>query len=88
MARRSEFVEHVVELMRSFGAVEPKSMFGGWGLSTGKAWFDDIRLEAMGAADQLPVIAEIDAASERAHLVHLAHDRQCNPQVQQTSQCD
>lgn len=32
MARRSEFVEHVVETMRAFGAVEAKSMFGGWGL--------------------------------------------------------
>lgn len=32
MAKRSEFVEHVVETMRPFGAVEAKSMFGGWGL--------------------------------------------------------
>jgi DNA transformation protein len=32
MPKRSEFVEHVVETMRRFGPVEPKSMFGGWGL--------------------------------------------------------
>ena len=32
VVKRSEFVEHVVELMRAFGAVEPRSMFGGWGL--------------------------------------------------------
>jgi DNA transformation protein len=32
MARASAFVEHVVETMRAFGAVEAKSMFGGWGL--------------------------------------------------------
>ena len=32
MAKRSEFVEHVVELLRTFGRVEAKSMFGGWGL--------------------------------------------------------
>jgi DNA transformation protein len=32
MARRSEFVEHVVETMRAFGDVTAKSMFGGWGL--------------------------------------------------------
>jgi DNA transformation protein and related proteins len=32
MARRSEYVEHVLELMRGFGAVQAKPMFGGWGL--------------------------------------------------------
>ena len=30
--KRSEFVEHVVETMRGFGAVEARPMFGGWGL--------------------------------------------------------
>ncbi|HET7731552.1 MAG TPA: TfoX/Sxy family protein [Usitatibacter sp.] len=32
MAKRNEFVEHVIETMRAFGPVEAKSMFGGWGL--------------------------------------------------------
>jgi DNA transformation protein len=32
MPKRSQFVDHVVETMRAFGAVESKSMFGGWGL--------------------------------------------------------
>ena len=32
MAKRSEFVDHVVELMRGLGAVQPKPMFGAWGL--------------------------------------------------------
>ena len=32
MPRRSEFVEHVVEMLRAFGPVEARSMFGGWGL--------------------------------------------------------
>ena len=32
MAKRSEYVEHVLESMRAFGPVEAKSMFGGWGL--------------------------------------------------------
>jgi DNA transformation protein len=32
MPKRNQFVEHVVETMRRFGAVEAKSMFGGWGL--------------------------------------------------------
>ena len=32
MAKRSEFVEHVVEMMRGLGAVQAKPMFGAWGL--------------------------------------------------------
>ena len=32
MAKPTAFVEHVVEFMTPFGLVEPKSMFGGWGL--------------------------------------------------------
>jgi len=32
MLKRSEFVEHVVETLRTFGPVEARAMFGGWGL--------------------------------------------------------
>ena len=32
MPKRSEFVEHVIEMMRSFGPVTARTMFGGWGL--------------------------------------------------------
>jgi DNA transformation protein len=32
MPKRSEFVEHVLELMRPLGAVQARRMFGGWGL--------------------------------------------------------
>ena len=32
MAKRSEFVEHVVELMQGLGPVQSKPMFGAWGL--------------------------------------------------------
>ena len=32
MQKRSEFVDHVVELMRGLGAVQAKPMFGAWGL--------------------------------------------------------
>jgi DNA transformation protein len=39
MNPRSEFVEHVLETMRTFGAVEHKSMFGGWGLYHGGLFF-------------------------------------------------
>jgi DNA transformation protein len=27
-----QFVEHVIEILRAFGPVEPRRMFGGWGL--------------------------------------------------------
>jgi DNA transformation protein and related proteins len=32
MTPRGEFVEHVLDTLRAFGPVEPKAMFGGWGL--------------------------------------------------------
>ena len=32
MPKASEFVSHVVELMRGLGAVQAKPMFGAWGL--------------------------------------------------------
>ena len=35
----NEFVEHVVETMREFGAVTAKQMFGGWGLYHDGAFF-------------------------------------------------
>jgi len=31
-------------------------LFGGWGLATGKAWYDDVRLERLSAADLKPTI--------------------------------
>lgn len=39
MAKRSEYVEHVLETMKSFGPVEARSMFGGWGLYRHGAFF-------------------------------------------------
>ena len=39
MVRRNEFVEHVVEMMRAFGPVEAKPMFGAWGLYHQGAFF-------------------------------------------------
>jgi DNA transformation protein len=39
MNPRGEFVEHVLETMRTFGAVDPKAMFGGWGLYHGGLFF-------------------------------------------------
>jgi DNA transformation protein len=39
MDPRGEFVEHVLDTMRTFGIVERKSMFGGWGLYHGGLFF-------------------------------------------------
>ena len=47
MPRRSEFVEHVIETMRRFGAVEARSMFGGWGLYHREAFFALIAEDAL-----------------------------------------
>ena len=41
--------------------VQVNCLFGGWGLATGKAWYDDIRLEKLSTKDWKPGIA-IDAA--------------------------
>ncbi|MBL7040477.1 MAG: alpha-L-arabinofuranosidase [Pirellulaceae bacterium] len=55
-----------VELMFDTGGqveVQVNCLFGGWGLATGKAWYDDIRLEAVNLKDWKPSIA-IDAAKK------------------------
>jgi DNA transformation protein len=39
MPKPNEFVEHVVETMRDFGAVRTKRMFGGWGIWRDEAFF-------------------------------------------------
>lgn len=61
---RNDFVEHVVETMREFGAVTPKQMFGGWGL------YHDGLFFALIAADTLylKVDEENQAAFEAAGL--------------------
>ena len=41
-------------------AVQVNCLFGGWGLATGKAWYDDIRLEKLSTANWEPRIS-IDA---------------------------
>jgi DNA transformation protein and related proteins len=47
MAKRNEFVEHIVETMRSFGRVVVKAMFGGWGLYHRGAFFALIAGDAL-----------------------------------------
>ena len=32
MAKRSEFVEHLLDLLRPLGEVKARAMFGGWGI--------------------------------------------------------
>jgi alpha-N-arabinofuranosidase len=41
--------------------VQVNCLFGGWGLATGKAWYDDVRLEKVSMEDWQPRIS-IDAA--------------------------
>ncbi len=47
MAKRSEFVDHVVETMRLFGPVDAKPMFGGWGLYNAGLFFALIAEDAL-----------------------------------------
>src|SRR6185295_20300240 len=58
MPKRSEFIEHVIETMRSFGPVTARTMFGGWGLYHDGVFFalvfDDtlyLKSDATNAAD-------------------------------------
>ncbi len=49
-----------VEVMFDTGRqveVQVNCLFGGWGLATGKAWYDDLRLEALSLKDWKPSIA-------------------------------
>ena len=39
MPKPTEFVQHVVETLRTFGPVETKPMFGGWGMYHQGAFF-------------------------------------------------
>ncbi len=48
-------------------AVQVNCLFGGWGLMTGKAWYDDIRLEVVSLKDWKPNLA-IDA-TKKGHPV-------------------
>jgi DNA transformation protein len=47
MAKRSAFVDHVIETMRLFGLVEARSMFGGWGLYHGGVFFALVAEDAL-----------------------------------------
>jgi alpha-N-arabinofuranosidase len=43
-------------------AVQVNCLFGGWGLATGKAWYDDVSLELLSRSPPLPQRITIDAA--------------------------
>jgi len=43
-------------------AVQVNCLFGGWGLATGKAWYDDLRLEKVGERPMPDPALRIDAA--------------------------
>lgn len=42
-------------------AVQVNCLFGGWGLATGKAWYDDVSLELLSKSPSLPLSIAIDA---------------------------
>jgi len=43
-------------------AIQVNCLFGGWGLATGKAWFDDVALELLSRSPPLPLSIVVDAA--------------------------
>jgi alpha-N-arabinofuranosidase len=48
-------------------AIQVNCLFGGWGLATGKAWYDDLRLERLSTKALRPAVT-IDAAQTRPPL--------------------
>lgn len=58
MARRNEFVEHVVDRLTPLGAASARAMFGGWGI------YLDGRMVALVTRDQLYL--RTDAATRAA----------------------
>ncbi len=64
MPRRSETVEYLVELMRPWGDVTAKSMFGGWGLYREGLFFAIVADDVL----YLKTDDETRAAFEAQHL--------------------
>ena len=48
--------------------VTANCLFGGWGQATGKAWFDDVRLELVHRADRAHPSAMVDLADEQGPI--------------------
>ncbi len=42
-------------------SIQINCLFGGWGLATGKAWYDDVSLELLSRSPPLPLSISIDA---------------------------
>lgn len=42
--------------------IQVNCLFGGWGLATGKAWYDDVSLELLSRSPPLPLSITVDAA--------------------------
>ncbi len=42
-------------------AIQVNCLFGGWGLATGKAWYDDVSLELLSRSPPLPLSIVVDA---------------------------
>lgn len=61
MPKRSEFVEHVIETLRTFGPVDTRPMFGGWGIYHQDVFFALILADTMYLKTDQGNSAEFDA---------------------------
>jgi DNA transformation protein len=61
MPKRSEFAEHVIEILRAFGPVEARYMFGVWGLYHQGSFFALIAGDALYLKSDEENRAEFDA---------------------------
>jgi len=61
-------IEHEFDTMDGNNGMQINCLFGGWGQSTGKAWFDDITVTFLGSEEIAPQVATIDAADKKEPL--------------------
>lgn len=62
MPRRSDFIDHVVDLMGAFGPVEARRMFGGWGLYHRELFFALVLEEVLYLKTDAMNVAAFEAA--------------------------
>ena len=77
---RNDFVAHVVETLREFGAVTAKPMFGGWGLYHEGLFFALIAEDSL----YLKVDADNRAAFDRARLAAFVYVTKDGDRIEMT----
>lgn len=63
MIHRSAYVDHCLEMLRPFGAVDVKPMFGGWGLYREGVFFALIAADTLFLKADAECVAQFDAES-------------------------